>query len=218
MQVCPKCRYERKPTDTAPEWECPSCGIAYAKFEEISQGQTDVRAPISQWHCYKCGAANPPSTEKCSACGFPAPHVSQSLFHQALLGSSSEDTVKIFQKQRRQAMVVGIPLIMLAGLILYGTSFKTTLRPFLMVGGVIFFAIGILNIASNMRCPACNKLPMGNAGGGHWGVIMNPEVCPNCGARLSFEQQESHAVFNFIMVSLIAIVMAAIWYFKHALP
>ena len=32
MQTCPKCRYVRKPTDTAPDWQCPSCGIAYAKF------------------------------------------------------------------------------------------------------------------------------------------------------------------------------------------
>jgi glutaredoxin len=30
---CPKCRYERQPADTAPEWQCPSCGVAYAKAE-----------------------------------------------------------------------------------------------------------------------------------------------------------------------------------------
>jgi glutaredoxin len=30
---CPKCRYERQSTDTAPEWQCPSCGIAYSKAE-----------------------------------------------------------------------------------------------------------------------------------------------------------------------------------------
>jgi glutaredoxin len=30
---CPKCRYERQATDTAPEWQCPSCGIAYSKAE-----------------------------------------------------------------------------------------------------------------------------------------------------------------------------------------
>ena len=30
---CPKCRYERQPADTAPDWQCPSCGVAYAKVE-----------------------------------------------------------------------------------------------------------------------------------------------------------------------------------------
>jgi glutaredoxin len=30
---CPKCRYERQTTDTAPDWQCPSCGIAYSKAE-----------------------------------------------------------------------------------------------------------------------------------------------------------------------------------------
>ena len=28
---CPKCSYVRKPADTAPAWQCPSCGIAYNK-------------------------------------------------------------------------------------------------------------------------------------------------------------------------------------------
>lgn len=33
-KICPKCAYERQPTDdTTPDWQCPSCGIAYAKYE-----------------------------------------------------------------------------------------------------------------------------------------------------------------------------------------
>jgi len=31
MTTCPKCGYSRKPEDTAPEWQCPECGVAYAK-------------------------------------------------------------------------------------------------------------------------------------------------------------------------------------------
>ena len=31
--ICPKCSYERKPTDSAPEYECPACGIIYAKYK-----------------------------------------------------------------------------------------------------------------------------------------------------------------------------------------
>jgi glutaredoxin len=34
MKTCPKCAYSRKLADQdKPDWQCPSCGIAYAKFE-----------------------------------------------------------------------------------------------------------------------------------------------------------------------------------------
>lgn len=32
--ACPKCAYVRSPNDVAPDWQCPSCGIAYAKFQK----------------------------------------------------------------------------------------------------------------------------------------------------------------------------------------
>ena len=35
MRTCPKCGYARKLADKdKPDWQCPGCGIAYAKFEE----------------------------------------------------------------------------------------------------------------------------------------------------------------------------------------
>jgi uncharacterized protein YxjI len=33
---CPKCQYVRKKSDLNPAWQCPACGIAYAKFETSS--------------------------------------------------------------------------------------------------------------------------------------------------------------------------------------
>ncbi|MES2105008.1 MAG: glutaredoxin family protein [Pseudomonadota bacterium] len=30
-QICPKCSYIRKTTDNCPDWQCPSCGVAYSK-------------------------------------------------------------------------------------------------------------------------------------------------------------------------------------------
>jgi glutaredoxin len=30
-RICPHCNYARKPDDTAPDWQCPSCEKAYAK-------------------------------------------------------------------------------------------------------------------------------------------------------------------------------------------
>jgi uncharacterized Tic20 family protein len=29
---CPKCKYVRTAGETAPDWQCPKCGVAYAKF------------------------------------------------------------------------------------------------------------------------------------------------------------------------------------------
>lgn len=34
--VCQACGYQRKPTDQAPDWECPSCGKAYVKTSQAS--------------------------------------------------------------------------------------------------------------------------------------------------------------------------------------
>jgi glutaredoxin len=30
-RVCPNCRYVRQPTDSAPDWQCPACEMAYNK-------------------------------------------------------------------------------------------------------------------------------------------------------------------------------------------
>jgi hypothetical protein len=32
--TCPKCSYARTPADEAPAWQCPSCGVAYAKVAQ----------------------------------------------------------------------------------------------------------------------------------------------------------------------------------------
>ena len=33
VTTCPKCAHVRTPADFAPDWQCPRCGIAYAKFQ-----------------------------------------------------------------------------------------------------------------------------------------------------------------------------------------
>ena len=36
---CPKCRHVRTASATVPDWQCPACGIAYAKFLQAQTGQ-----------------------------------------------------------------------------------------------------------------------------------------------------------------------------------
>lgn len=35
--TCVKCDYTRKPSDTAPIWQCPQCGVAYAKSQAAAE-------------------------------------------------------------------------------------------------------------------------------------------------------------------------------------
>lgn len=56
IKTCPKCGYERKASDSAPEWQCPSCGVAYAKVsdsvssstESINNNKSRKRAALNQ--------------------------------------------------------------------------------------------------------------------------------------------------------------------------
>ncbi|MBM9521292.1 hypothetical protein JWG39_15850 [Desulforhopalus vacuolatus] len=40
-KICKKCGYERQPTDTAPDYECPKCGAIYAKVEAHLKKQAE---------------------------------------------------------------------------------------------------------------------------------------------------------------------------------
>jgi len=56
--VCPKCSYARLPSDSAPAWQCPSCGIAYAKYAAyLQQAKAGVKQLVVP---PKAGEAAPP--------------------------------------------------------------------------------------------------------------------------------------------------------------
>lgn len=35
--TCPKCQHERQPNETAPDWQCPACGVAYSKAADTGR-------------------------------------------------------------------------------------------------------------------------------------------------------------------------------------
>lgn len=41
--ICPKCDYERKESDTAPQWQCPNCQAVYEKLEKAIKAGVDVK-------------------------------------------------------------------------------------------------------------------------------------------------------------------------------
>jgi glutaredoxin len=38
--ICPKCRHLRQANESAPDWQCPACGIAYAKAGDAERRVT----------------------------------------------------------------------------------------------------------------------------------------------------------------------------------
>jgi hypothetical protein len=44
MTICARCSYERSAGDTAPDWQCPNCGTAYAKSRPGSGACAGVNA------------------------------------------------------------------------------------------------------------------------------------------------------------------------------
>jgi hypothetical protein len=65
--ACPKCGYERKPSDTAPDWQCPACGIAMEKYRaHLAEAQhsgvaqaTEVKYPPRAPLALRLAAAAP---------------------------------------------------------------------------------------------------------------------------------------------------------------
>ena len=45
---CPKCGYERRPTDRAPDWQCPSCQVAYVKAAQAQGVSVEPRAQTAR--------------------------------------------------------------------------------------------------------------------------------------------------------------------------
>ena len=48
-KVCGKCGYERRPNDICPDYECPRCGIIYAKFEAYEAHREKLQSSTSQY-------------------------------------------------------------------------------------------------------------------------------------------------------------------------
>src|SRR6188768_1464241 len=44
FSICPKCQYQRQPTDTGDAGICPSCGLVFAKWVQHQLGVEAARA------------------------------------------------------------------------------------------------------------------------------------------------------------------------------
>jgi len=60
---CPKCGYQRLPTDIAPEWQCPSCKVAYVKALQAKSPAAVPSVPQTQ----TAASTPPPDADKRAA-------------------------------------------------------------------------------------------------------------------------------------------------------
>lgn len=54
--LCPKCCHVRQATETAPAWQCPACGVAYAKAADA--GRASAGSMTSQRRASTAGSAS----------------------------------------------------------------------------------------------------------------------------------------------------------------
>src|SRR3954464_14747091 len=103
---------------------------------------------------------------------------------------TEDEVVTEFQRKRGRANKFGWPPFAI-GFAAFAWSANAAskgtwprLSPVAFFGGMALLIFGILMVAANVRCPLCNQMPMGSMGGGKKGLILNPDSCPTCGARL----------------------------------
>jgi glutaredoxin len=59
LQTCPKCHHVRQPGETAPSWQCPACGVAYAKVAPASVPAADNAPYDARSQARRNGIATP---------------------------------------------------------------------------------------------------------------------------------------------------------------
>jgi hypothetical protein len=104
-----------------------------------------------------------------------------------------EQMIDEFQRRRRRLMVNFIFCLVLMALSLVLAQMGDSFPGFLGIGkrgwtifstaqfvtGVVFAILGFLQY----RCPSCNEIVRGHDRY-YFGVLIDPDKCPNCGTRL----------------------------------
>ena len=179
MDVCPKCGYVRQQTDTAPEWQCPNCGIAYAKYGTTPHVHAHNLNPITPVEQTETGTAN-------------FSHDVPTLNTRA--GSMTQDAEENIISQYQEAKREFKPLWNLnwlifaaPGFVLFAVGGETHSDAFVALGFSLFVVAmirGLLLWRRYKRCPACNAVQGGR-------VRIPFRKCGSCGARLSHGWKDS---------------------------
>jgi len=110
------------------------------------------------------------------------------------------DTAQEFQRRRRKtfrhAMVFALAiltcliLLMLIGMFDLDFPLITIMDvpvyivPVLIIIITLLWALLLLDVTSNYRCPRCNEIPISAEYSYLGGFELNPDICPKCQARL----------------------------------
>jgi len=88
---CPKCGYLRQPSDTAPDWQCPACGVVYAKALQASQAAAPPAIPKPPIH--PRGVAATQTDQQADQLADDAATMAERLHEQHQLAASGQKIV-----------------------------------------------------------------------------------------------------------------------------
>ena len=174
MVTCPKCAYVRKADDDAPDWQCPGCGIVYAKYGTAPHGHAHNFEPHEPSGAGGYSHGVPLST--LSAGG------ANTVREEEIISTFQQNSKEMKPQWNRNWIFFGVPGFLL---IAFGDETKT--YP-LLAAGLVLFAIAFVRsfrlYFRYMRCPACNALQQ-------LALSYPYKICGSCGARLSHGMKDS---------------------------
>ena len=110
---CPKCGYERKPTDLTPEYVCPQCGVIYEKYEKVLQSPSTQEEDKKR--CPYCGEQILSIAIKCKHCG-------EYLINKPDIVTEPELKGRFWNTPRRNLKIaVPLVLVLIGSIFLYFT-------------------------------------------------------------------------------------------------
>ena len=179
METCPKCGYVRSAADTAPDWQCPACGIVYAKY-----------GSVPHVHAHNLNPQVPDDQIVTGGPAFihdePPPHAHAGNTPTA----ADEKTIAEFQAARQEMqprwnrnwLFFAAPGFIL---IAVGGNYNSLA---MQIPGMVLFLIAMIRgarlILRYMRCPACGAIQTLR-------VYFPYRRCRSCDARLSLGVKDS---------------------------
>lgn len=158
-KICLKCKYERKEVETAPDYECPSCGIIYAKYEAKIRNETNTNTDIGS-------ISNTVSAIKGQ--------------HKNIFSKDKKGNRNPFANFLRDFFYLLSGVIFLAGVIipLTGGDIALGIMMFFVAGMIALLCRASTQYVIMVECPVCQREIKGRRQAG------DKFECPYCGKHL----------------------------------
>src|SRR5258706_7334915 len=158
---CPKCRHVRQANEVAPDWQCPKCGVAYAKFV-----QAQTMPPTNPG--VRAGAGSAPAARAASGSdsrgaamfahlaipiGMVVPFLSlvAPIVVWAMNSGKNETAVSAAKESINFQISLTLWALLLVGMVLGGTALPPLFYVAILVGVVLGIGALILPIVAAVK-------------------------------------------------------------------